>query len=72
MITATLSINLEELAQQVPLHRIVKAYGKSAILGSFTLSEILERLDHDSVLEAIGEEKIIDFLAMEMVKKVTA
>ena len=70
MITASISINLEELAQQVPSHKIVKAYGESNILGNFTVFEIVSRFDADSLLEAIGEERIRDFLSQSSKKEI--
>lgn len=64
MITATITINLEELVQEVPARKIIRAYGAGEILGQFTVNELIKHFDTDSLLEAIGEEKIKDFLAL--------
>lgn len=57
-----ISVDLEDLAREIPASKIVKAYGASRILGTFTMREIISALDTDSLLETIGEEKIQDFL----------
>lgn len=57
-----ITIELEDIVQDVPVSKVVRAYGESEILGCFTVMQIVNRIDTDSLLETIGEEKIRDFL----------
>lgn len=56
------TVDLKELAFDIPTAKFVQVYTKPEVLGCFTVSEIVSMLDNDSLLEAIGEEKIRDFL----------
>ena len=58
-----ITVDVEELAQSVPLAKVIQAYGKNEVLGQFMVNEITQYFDADSLLEAIGEERIKDFLS---------